>query len=1029
MLRVKNLVKTYDTGQYSVEALKGISLCFRKHEFVSILGPSGCGKTTFLNIIGGLDRYTSGDLSISGISTKYFSDQHWDAYRNNSVGFVFQSYNLIPHLSILENVSLSLNLTGVQKSERIQRSKDALDRVGLKDQYDKLPSQMSGGQMQRVAIARALINKPDVILADEPTGALDSELSIQVLDILKEISEETLVIMVTHNKELADLYSTRIINMLDGETISDSNPYMLKDSIRKDLEELKALNLSKESENIMLAKMLFDLMESSNLEADSTVEIDAKETSFDDNLESNEQYSETRNGNLKSESIMDSSPNSVSGSVLEGSSIGLIEEIKNMMESNSNVMNDKGSVNEKPEKASKKFKIKKFGWKKRGKSQKNVVMPFKTTSMKYKSAISHSLKNLKSKKRRTILTTFAGSIGIISLAMVLAMSWGYDRYLQRMQKNVLASVPISTYEYTMEYEQFTKMFDGIEKNNLDEPIEYDSTIDIKKEETSEEINMLTKLFQSLGKNNLRYDYLEHIRNNLDHKYYDAMTVVYGTQFNIVSQRKSDDGSGMHFSDVSRVPSSTSALTIGTTVMGEQGLQSSEWHQLVGDEEYMTTYFDIVEGRYPKDKSEIVLVLNKQNEVNYSAFTSLGLDIYERDTEGKVVYEKDNDGNIKTRKEGDVDVPIPKVRKNITYKELVSHDLGTLKLIDNNEYYIEDGEKFRFVENVSKASDPAKYTVAQSEFMTMFEKPNSMELKIVGVLKPNPNNLTMGSVVGNHFCYTKELGEWVFDQATKSNIAKKQIELAEANGDILPYTIPEDENGEYFYKQAEIESVISNSGYPTRFEDGLGLKGLVNGLRATGELQRLGAIKHPKYISIYAKDFDSKAKVAECLNSFNDGKLPRDQVEHFDMSEMFIQNIKVVMKLMTIVLLALASISLIVSSIMIGIITGNSVYERTREIGMLRALGARKKDIARIFNTETGLIGLFSGILGIIIPYILIPLVNIGIKVRFGVTSLLVLNPWHAVVLVLLSLLLTFVAGIIPSQMAAKRDIIRSLATE
>lgn len=986
MLRVKNLVKTYESDEYRVEALRDISLCFRKNEFVSILGPSGCGKTTLLNIIGGLDRYTSGNVTISGISTKHFSDKHWDAYRNNSVGFVFQSYNLIPHLSILDNVALTLSLTGINKSERIKRSKDVLDKVGLSDQYNKLPSQLSGGQMQRVAIARALINKPDVILADEPTGALDSELSIQVMEILKEVSKDTLVIMVTHNETLAKTYSTRIIRMLDGQIVDDSNEFSELDAISNDVIEIEKLNVLPSEKN-QLFKMLLK-------------EIDRVDDKQGNKVETSELCNEL---NLKINALI--------------------------VENNALITK---SLKSKP----------KFlqNFQKKKKAKKTVVVPFKATSMQYKTAIALSLKNLNSKRRRTILTTFAGSIGIISLALVLALSWGYQKYLERMQKNVLASVPVSIYEYTMAYSDFTKMFDGIE-GSKEESTDYDGSIyiDNKEQMSSDMLNLALEIMGSFGLNNLSDKYLTYIKQ-MDASLYDSITIIHGNQFNLITKTKDDLGKD-EYVDVSKTPDATGMFNIGTTVMGEQGLQISNWHQLVGSQKYMESYYNVIEGRYPVSKDEIVLVVDSKNKINISALKDFGFDVYERDQEGNILYEplRDNNDNI-VMENGVVklDYSKPKTITGLKFNSNVQEvfsSLGTIKLIKNNNYYFEHPEKeglYASIKQLEKTD--LKYAEQQNKLKSIFENSSNLELKIVGILKPNPNNPTMGSIVGNHLCYTSELAEYVYDNSIVSEIALDQIKAIENDEFALLPGEKYSDNNPNEYKFAEFTSVIQYELVgddfdlieATTFKDS---GGALTGLLATAELQRIGAIKNPKYISIYAKDFDAKNKVIKYLEAYNEGKPYRDQIKHFDMSEMFIQNIRTVMNLMTIVLLALASISLIVSSIMIGIITGNSVYERTREIGMMRALGARKQDIARVFNTETALIGFFSGLLGIVIPYIVIPFINIGLKVRFNVSNILILNPLHAFILLLLSMLLTFVAGIIPSQIAAKRDIVRSIRIE
>lgn len=874
MLRLVNVTKTYDMGEYRVNALRGVSLAFRESEFVSIIGASGCGKSTMLNIIGGLDRYTTGDLLIGDTSTKEFRSEQWDAYRNATIGFVFQSYNLIPHLTVLENVALALSLSGIDKAERNKRAKEALERVGLGEELKKKPSQLSGGQMQRVAIARALVNNPKIVLADEPTGALDSELSVQVMEVLKEVAKDRLVIMVTHNNELANEYSTRIVRLKDGQVEYDTMPY--------DFEEKTA--------------------------ADNTSEVTAD--------------AETKE--RKHISLLNK--------------LGISEKLKGA---------------------------------KRGKKS-----PFKATSMKAKTAFSLSFKNLTTKKLRTFLTSFAGSIGIISLALVLAMSNGVNVFMDTMQTSILATVPVSVYEYSIDYTVMTDMFSNYADIVSPDTFPDEKEVYIKptgsQNTTAGMGAMLSAIQESVGTNDISTEFVEYLRD-MDPSWYKALNIFYGVEMNILYKGKDADGNIVYQkADLKR--EATNVMSIATQVLGDNGMQTTNWHQLVGDESFMTANYDVIDGRYPTSKNELVIVVDGNNQIDVEALQLFGFDVYERDADGKIVVGEDGKSVL---------------RESISFSEIFEQEL---RLVHNNDYYEEVKENV-FADRQANEE--------------LFNNENNLTLKVVGVLRTKP---TSGiNPVGTVLCFTPELGQYVTKNAHESDMAQAQLALLEEDPNTQKCVLQDT-------KSLGVDSGLKDTGGLFTF--------VTNGLQRSKLLKAMGVDDTPVYLNIYPTNFETKGYITDYIGEWEDA-----DINYFDVSEMFIHNMRVIVDLVSYVLIAMASISLIVSSVMISIITGNSVVERTREIGILRSLGARKKDISRVFNAETAILGIYSGVLGIGIAYALVPFVNFLIGNGTGVTGLLVLNPLHACLLIVLSLALTVISGLIPSSSAANKNVVDALRIE
>ncbi len=870
MLELKNITKDYISGDSKVQALKGITIEFRKSEFVSILGQSGCGKTTLLNIIGGLDRYTSGDLVINGKSTKKFKDKDWDAYRNYSVGFVFQNYNLIPHQTVLSNVELALTISGVSREERKERAIKALEEVGLKEQIHKKPNQLSGGQMQRVAIARALVNNPDIILADEPTGALDTKTSVQIMEILKEISKDKLIVMVTHNPELAENYSTRIVKILDGVITDDSKPLT---------------------------------------EEDKEKEKDAK----------------AKDGR---------------------------------------------------------------------------------TAMKFFTALRLSLNNLMTKKGRTLLTSFAGSIGIIGIALILSISNGVQSYINKVEEDTLSSYPITIDESTVDISSMMESLMGeteINTENHEEQKIYSR--DIMNE-------MISTLSSKVSTNNLEAlkAYIESDETNIKEK---ASSVQYNYNLNINLYKK-DTSNG-----VVQVNPSTVMNALGMEEMLNARENSSMgsmfgssmtsmsntdvWEEMLDNEALLHSQYDLVAGNWPKNYNEVVLIVNENNEISDYTLYALGL------KDQKELEEKWN----KVQNGETVEETEP---TSYTYDELLNL---SFKLVLNSDYY--EKENGLWIDK----SDNEDY---MKELLNHCE-----DINIVGIIKQNEQSVATGMSGG--IGYTKALKEYVIHKTNEAEIVKEQKD----NPDINVFTglaFP-DENAKTFdYSQLSSEQRARLAMLSTE-ELAKIMETYSNNANASydGNLELLGAVDldKPSSISIYPKDFDAKDSITQEIDNYNqkqrdDGK-EENVINYTDLIGIMMKSVSQIIDTISYVLIAFVAISLVVSSIMIGIITYISVLERTKEIGILRAIGASKKDISRVFNAETFIVGFIAGLLGIGITILLnIPITKIIYAVT-GVSVTVALPLVGGVILVLISMILTIIAGLIPAKMASRKDPVEALRTE
>ena len=853
MLEIKKITKIYNTDGFKQKALDSVSINFRDNEFVSILGASGSGKTTLLNIIGGLDKYTSGDLIINEVSTKKYNDRDWDSYRNHRVGFVFQSYNLIAHQSILQNVELALTLSGVSKEERNKRAKKALTDVGLKDHINKRPNQLSGGQMQRVAIARALVNDPDILLADEPTGALDSDTSTQIMKLLKKVAKEKLVIMVTHNPDIAYEYSNRIIKLKDGKVIGDSNPYDGKVNTKEALEiELK-------------------------------------------------------------------------------------------------------------------------------KSKK--------TSMNLKTALSLSLNNLMTKKGRTILTAFAGSIGIIGIALILSLSNGLNSYIKKVEEDTLALYPLTIEKSTMDSTTFmtTLMEAGKKKNNkkgkvYSNNIMSDMLSSMAKEQNVNDLKSFKKYLES-GKSNIN-DYVSDIR----YKYHLDLNLYKENDGKIVQVNPSTVFENLGLAD------STSA---GFSMMSTMS-EVNSWSELTDSEEMMKSQYELLYGKYPENYNEVVLVMDKNNEVSDYALYSLGL---LDQAELKNSVQKIMGGKEIEKKE----------RHIYNYDEIVGLKY---KLLLNTDYYQKQGNIW-----VNKKQDEA-YLKSLID--------NAQEIEVVGVVKiSKDSSLTTTGVIG----YTKALTEYTINKINESKITKEQKE----NPNINVFT------GMEFSSNSEFDM---NSLAPEQqaYLASLSKEELANVIATYSEnnsatyesnLIKLGIfdLEEPSSIELYPKDFESKDEIVRVIDEYNKTKSKDDKLVYTDLVGVMMDSVTTIINAISYILMAFVSISLIVSSIMIAIITYISVIERTKEIGILRAIGASKKDVSRVFNAETLIEGLFAGILGIVVTLLLNIPINIIIKNITGISGIAKLPLVGAIVLIIISVLLTLIAGLVPSRMASKKDPVEALRSE
>ena len=986
MLEIRNIVKNYETGSETVHALKGVSIAFRESELVSILGQSGCGKTTLLNIIGGLDQYTSGDLIINGQSTKQYKSADWDIYRNHSVGFIFQSYNLIPHQSVISNVELALTLSGVSKAERRRRAKEALEKVGLGNQLNKRPNQMSGGQMQRVAIARALVNDPDILLADEPTGALDSETSIQIMELVKEIAKDRLVIMVTHNPELAEKYSTRIVKLLDGQIVGDSDP--------------------------------FD---------------PAKEPA----------HSEVR---------------------------------------------------------------------------KTEVTKGQKTSMSFLTALSLSKNNLMTKKGRTFLTSFAGSIGIIGIALILSLSNGVQEYINSVERSTLASFPVSIQHETVDYTSLMTSMMNV-RDNAEENRDPDRiyTNDISTE-------MMKTMLSEMQTNNLA-EFKEYLESDPDGISASIEEIQYSYDSNLYIYGHSADGDIMQIN-----PSTVMSAMMGqsmadnvsqmtntySSLMGSSSMSSYDAFRELLSTDMLKTEYEVLAGRLPEAYNEVVVLVTDRNELSDVTLYTLGLRD-QGELEGMM-------SSVMVGESFDLDTG----DLSFSYDDLMGMEFSMLTA---PEFY--------------QKNDDGTWTDmrSDSEFMEQAAE-NGLKLKVVGILKPDADSLISSTNSGG-IGYTHALTEYMIDKTNSSELVKAQKE----NPDVDVFTGIEfpkaDEEEEQPMSQSEamemltgmlteeqrtkinegimaalteeqqaqiqsammgmvsdeqINSIMMGVLTPeqlTQLQSGADVNSLLtdaqkaqmsaqiaasltaeqnaelsemmNGMAdptkmytifmqvlttdqlrqlmdmtkepettdATydGNLKLLGVaeLSEPSSMKIYATDFESKEKITQLIEKYNDSKIVDDNqadvINYTDYVGLMMSSVSDIINSISYILIAFVAISLIVSSIMIGIITYISVLERTKEIGILRAMGASKRDISNVFNAETLIVGFSAGVIGIAVTLLLNIPINIIIENITGIANVALL-PWQGgVILVVISMLLTLIAGLVPAGVAAKKDPVEALRTE
>ena len=868
MLKLTNIVKNYDVASNPVHALKGVSIEFRPSEFVAILGQSGCGKTTLLNIIGGLDRYTSGDLIIRGKSTKHFKSKDWDTYRNHSVGFVFQSYNLIPHQSVLANVELALTLSGVKKAERRRRAIEALEKVGLGDQLHKKPNQMSGGQMQRVAIARALVNDPEILLADEPTGALDSETSVQVMDLLKEIANDRLVIMVTHNPELAETYATRIVRLLDGNIIADSAPYY------------------------------------------STQEL----------------------------------------------------------------------VKAAPQKE-------------------------KHASMSALTAFSLSLSNLMTKKGRAIMTAFAGSIGIIGIALILSISTGINNYIEGVERDTLSSYPLTLESQTMDMSSMMGAMN--DQDQIADPKNdaiYSSNV---------MSGMMDMMFSSASTNNLSAfkAFIESGNSGLEELTSD-IRYIYSTPLNIY---KADTSKGVY-----QVNPSSVFASLGLEQGGMMASNMDVWSQLTGNRELLETQYEVLSGRLPDNWNEVVLIVDENNRV--TDYTLYALGILDMSTLQEALQQK-----LQGK-----DVEIDTTIHEYSYSDFIGLDF---KILPSSDYYQEQNGVW--------------VDMSKDELYLTAKLQTADEIEVVGILRPHPDSAAGSSygVIG----YTGELMTHMIQIVNNSAVVKAQKD--NPGMDILtglPFFT--DETEIKIYTMAEILAMLPSMSPDTQAQITMAIAQMQQygmpeeQIAATISQQFIGGtskstyeqnltilgvsdLDKPSAINLYPIDFEAKDAIADIIAEYNKGKAEEDQILYTDYVGLMMSSITTIINAISYILIAFVAISLVVSSIMIGIITNISVLERTKEIGILRAVGASKSDVSRVFNAETMIEGLAAGLVGIGLTELLILPINLLIQNLAGLNAGAYLHPVAAVILVAISVFLTFIAGLIPAKSAARKDPVVALRSE
>ncbi len=888
MLELKNIKKDYLSGDTAVHALKGVSLQFRDSEFVAILGQSGCGKTTLLNIVGGLDQYTSGDLVIDGVSTKKYMDADWDAYRNHSVGFVFQSYNLIPHQTVLSNVELALTLSGVSKRERRQRAIEALEAVGLGDQLNKKPNQMSGGQMQRVAIARALVNDPSIVLADEPTGALDSETSVQVMEILKEVAKDRLVIMVTHNPELADEYASRIVRLRDGEVVDDSDPFAMTDEERYDLED----------------------------------------------------RSDGRQGK---------------------------------------------------------------------------------TSMSLLTAFSLSLNNLMTKKGRTLLTAFAGSIGIIGIALILSLSSGAQDYIKQVEEDTMSDYPLMIQSTAVDMTTMMTTMMGMHDSAVEQDPP-DGQVASK--------NIIGDMVESLANDSNKNDmaaakeWLEGNPDGLDDLVSDIQ-YAYKTPLNIYNF---DADGNVHQVNPTTVMDSMGFSTSGAvqsemmSSMSSMGSGYDVWTPMLNNPELIDQQLEVVEGRLPEAYNEVVVVVDKKGRISDYTLYALGL---KDDTELKDMMSDALAG------------------KEVQEAETSTYSYGDIL-----------GLEFRLLPESAKYAEEDGLWVDKSddeEFMADAVR-DAEQIRVVGIVKPGENANVSGASFGV-VLYRSDLLEHVIEQIEDSDVVAAQ--RADSTMDIFTgYAFPKGDDEPLTMEGIEellAQMPDAQASQVRAYVDQMRASGMddddivaafekqmkreTSNATYEGNLEKLGVadVDEPFAISIYPKDFESKEQIDRIIQDHNqrmrDAGKDGQVIQYSDVVGAMMSSVTNIINSITYILIAFVAISLIVSSIMIGIITYISVLERTKEIGILRSIGASKKDVSRVFNAETFIIGLVSGVIGIGVTVLLDIPINIIIEQISGVVNMASVPVGAGGVLIAISVLLTLVGGLIPSRMAAKKDPVTALRTE
>ena len=940
MLKLENIKKNYQVADTTVEALKGINLCFRKNEFVSILGPSGCGKTTMLNIIGGLDKYTSGDLVINGVTTKKFKDRDWDVYRNHRVGFIFQSYNLIPHQTVLGNVELALTIAGLPKGERIARAKKALDRVGLANQYYKRPNQLSDGQCQRVAIARALVNEPEILLADEPTGALDTQTSIQIMELIKEIASEKLVIMVTHNPELAEQYSSRIVRLLDGEVIEDSNPFTAEE------EALEVLAIKKQQ--------------------DAELELLT------------------------------------------------------------------------PEEVEKKKKTKE-------KAKMSLWTAFKL-----------SLRNLHSKLKRTIMVVIAGSIGIIGVSTVLAVSTGVTGYIDDMQDDMLSGNPITitetgfNYEAMMDSSSFSDKREALEKGdwvNVNSMVQY-------------LLGNQDVLLNLMYQNEFDQDYVNYIKS-MPSDYYSAIKLDYGinvldsiyTNFDIASS-----GTGAQYNKVTslstiketytalieEIPAYAQYASIVTSL-------TTPMSQCISDNDYINSQYDVLYGELPADSHDVLIVLDGQSQLTDLMLAQLG---YYTQEEFLTLVQKG------LNLEANIDY-----KNKFEYEELMN-------------------KKFTWYPNDTIFSE-LNMTVPGTNYVMPFAYSNiansswnnGIELNICGIVKPK-DGISYGSLT-NGFLYTEDFAREIININKDSKIAQYINEngaiglMNEKNPTLISYMleyypanpVPATTDTDsivfdYVYSDSEYKNIVlGTADQMMSMLSSMGLMGeeTPSSFFNTVSLRSIGGNTLPQGIYVYPLNFENKNLVTDYLDAWNESESvtfydyewndyeatdveqktvvfadeERAEIKYTDSVELIINMIKTMINIITYALIAFTALALVVSTVMVGIITYVSVVERVKEIGVIRSLGGRKKDVAHLFNAETFIIGLASGLFGIAFTGLLSLILNLIFKYGTdgAVTTIAELTPAAGTTMVIISVVLTLISGMLPSRSAAKKDPVNALRTE